>query len=176
MKSNKTCLKIILSFCRFQLRSDKQNMMNRKMILPTARYFVAIAKLKFNFATCTDVFVCSVIHVDHTGCRDIKMQHEQLLYRVYSHFQPWVYVYYNFHFQLPVLFFNSPGLWWMWQRRPNVVMRWMWQWVRLNQLIMLFDAVWCSASKFSSHFSLDRTIGNNLFLCWFVPQSTPAVF
>ena len=161
-------LEINFIICRFQLRSDKQNMMNRKMIPPTVRYFVAI---QFCYLS-----VQLSLHVDHIDCKDIKMQQEQSLHRMYSHFQPWVHVYYNFHFQLPVLFFNSPGLWWMWQRRPNAVMWWMWQWVRLKQLIILFDAVWCSASKFSSHFSLDRTIGNNLFPCWFVPYSTPAVF
>ena len=160
-------LEISFIICRFQLRSDKQNMMKRKMILPTVRYFLAIQ-------ICY-LFVQLSLHVEH-GCRDINVKQEQLLYRVYSHFQAWVYVYYNFHFQLPVLFFYSPGLWWMWQRRPNVVMRWMWQWVRLKQLIMLFDAVWCRAPKFSSHFSLERTAGNNLFPCCFVPQSTPAVF
>ena len=32
-------LEINVLICRFQLRSDKQNMMNRKMILPTVRYF-----------------------------------------------------------------------------------------------------------------------------------------
>lgn len=95
---------------RFQLRSDKQNIMNGKMILPTVRYFVAIAKLKFNFATCICLFSYT--------CRSHRLSRHKnaartkiLLYRVYSHFQSLVYVYYNFHFQLPVLFFNSPGLW-----------------------------------------------------------------
>lgn len=49
-------LEINFIICRFQLRSDKQNVMKRKMILPTVRYFVAIANLKFNFATCICLF------------------------------------------------------------------------------------------------------------------------
>lgn len=43
-------LEINFIICRFQLRSDKQNMMNRKMILPTVRYFVAIAKFEIQFS------------------------------------------------------------------------------------------------------------------------------
>lgn len=89
-------LEINFIICRFQLRSDKQNMMNRKMIPPTVRYFVAI---QFCYLS-----VQLSLHVDHIGCKDIKMQQEQSLHRMYSHFQPWVHVYYNFHFQLQVSF------------------------------------------------------------------------
>lgn len=57
-------LEISFIICRFQLRSDKQNMMKRKMILPTVRYFLAI---QFCY-----LFVQLSLHVDHTAVESSK--------------------------------------------------------------------------------------------------------
>lgn len=37
-------LEINFIICRFQLRSDKQNVMKRKMILPTVRFVVNVTE------------------------------------------------------------------------------------------------------------------------------------